>query len=155
MNLIKTKQKGFTIIELVLVLTIIVVLIGLSVGYYMNSQIRMDVNSEASNVVHYLRLTQSNAASGLNNSKHGIHFESGYYVIFKGNSYDPNSTANFRINLPSTMIINNMALNGGGHDVIFSKTDGTTTNYGSISVYSAKINKAVQITISQIGTINY
>jgi len=155
MESMKTKNKGFTIIELVLVIVIMGILLGLAGIYYNNSQLRADINSQANNIVHYLRLAQSNAVSGLNGVNHGIHFESSFYVTFEGDAYDQNSPQNFRMDLPATMTINSIALNGSGSDVIFQKGNGETEEYGSISLNSAQIGKTIPITITAIGTINY
>jgi type II secretory pathway pseudopilin PulG len=142
-------------IEMVLVLALIGILLGMSVLYYGNSQVRADINTQASNIVHYLRLAQSAASSGLNNKSHGIHFEAASYTTFEGDSYLPTDPENFIVVLPQTMTINSISLNGNGNDVIFSKTNGETINQGTISLNSAQINKTIPITITTIGTINY
>lgn len=148
-------KKGFTVIEIVLVLALIGILLGMSILYYGNTQVRADIDSQASNIVHYLRLAQSGASSGLNDKSHGIHFEAASYTTFEGDSYNQADPENFKIDLPATMTINAISLNGGGNDVIFSKTDGDTANYGTISLNSAQINKTITITITSVGTINY
>lgn len=155
MRISKKNNKGFTLIEIVLVIAIFGILLGLSAMYYQSTQVRTDIHTQATNIVHYLRLAQSNAASGLNNQDHGVHFESGYYTTFRGSSYVQNDPNNFRMDLPSTMTVSNISLNGGGSSVIFTKSTGETTNYGTISLTSAQINKTIPITITEVGTINY
>ncbi len=147
--------KGFTIIELVLVLTILGATFGFSVFAYQNSQVRADVNAEVSGLVAQLRLAQSNAASGQNNTSHGIHFETDSYTAFSGISYNPADTNNFIVPLPSQVTIANISLNGNGSEVIFTTPDGTTTTYGTLDMTSTAIGKTVTITINPIGTINY
>lgn len=154
MSILKNKF-GFSILEIILVLAILGTLVGLVTTYYTNSQVRADINTQASSIAYYLRLASSNASSGLNNADHGVHFENSAYTIFQGNPYNPADTANFQINLPDTITINNISLNGGGQDVIFSKANGETTNYGTISLNATNIGKTVTITINSAGIINY
>lgn len=155
MQIYTNKKKGFSMLEVILAISIMAILVGLATTYYSNSQVRADVNSQAANIVHYLRLAQSNAASGLNNTNHGLHFETSSYTIFEGESYDNDSPKNVKIDLPSTMTIDGINLDGGGGNVIFLKSTGETDNFGTITVNSAAINKTVTITINYVGTINY
>ena len=155
MRIYGKKTRGFSILEVILTIVIMSVLVGLAATYYSNSQIRADVNSQAANIIHYLRLAQSNAASGLNNANHGLHFEASSYTIFEGELYNNNDPENVKIDLPSTITINGINLDGGGHDVIFLKATGETDNFGTITLNSAAINKTVTIIVNYVGTINY
>lgn len=151
----ESTKKGFTIIELMLVIVLIGISVGLSISYYRTSQIRADINSQAANIVHYLRLAQSGAVSGLGDSDYGVHFENSSYTTFKGSSYNPNSSSNFEIEIPATMTLNNIILNGAGSDVIFTRPNGETNSFGTLELSSAEINKSFTITITSAGTINY
>ncbi|MFA6992275.1 MAG: type II secretion system protein [Candidatus Gracilibacteria bacterium] len=151
----KSTKKGFTIIELMLVILLIGISIGLAISYYRTSQIRADINSQAANIVHYLRLAQSSAVAGLGNSDYGIHFENSSYTTFKGSSYNPTSETNFQIEIPATMTLNNIFLNGGGNEAVFTRPNGETVTYGTVTLSSAEINKSFTITITSSGTINY
>jgi len=148
-------KKGFTIIELVLVIMLLSISIGMTISYYRTSQIRADINSQVANMVHYLRLAQSSATAGLEDSNYGVHIENSFYTTFKGSSYNPLSDTNFQIDIPSTMSLGNILLNGGGSDVIFTKPSGETTTYGTFTLSSAEINRSFTVTITPIGTINY
>mgnify|MGYP001584073110 CR=1 FL=1 len=151
----QSTEKGFTVMELMLVITLVSISIGLAISYYSGSQIRADINSQTANIVHYLRLAQSSAVAGLGNSDYGLHFEDSSYTTFKGSSYNPVSETNFQIQIPPTMTINNILLNGGGGDVIFTRPNGETNTFGTLTLSSAEINKSFTITITPTGTINY
>ncbi|MFA6917832.1 MAG: type II secretion system protein [Candidatus Gracilibacteria bacterium] len=149
------RTRGFTMLEIVLTIAIMAVLIGFAGTYYANSQVRADINSQAANIIHYLRLAQSNAVSGLDNANHGLHFETSSYTTFQGDSYNANDSKNFKMDLPSSITINGINLDTGGSDVIFLKTTGETDNFGTIVLNSAAINKTITITINYVGTVNY
>ena len=147
-------KKGFSLIEVLLVIVIMATLLGIASTYYSNSQVRADISSQAANIVHYLRLAQSGAASGLNDSDRGVHFDETGYTLFEGSIYDEDDLKNVRKELPETMTISDINLNGGD-DVVFSKSNGETDNYGTITLSSAAIGRDIPIAINSIGTINY
>lgn len=148
-------KKAITMVELILVIALLGIAVGFSILYHQTSQVRADVNSQTSTLVSYMRLAQTKAMSGKNNTSHGIHLESDAYTLFEGASYSPSDPDNIVMSLPSTIAIQTIALNGGGSDVIFSPPHGETTTYGSFDMTSGQINKTLPITISSFGTITY
>lgn len=149
------KQKGFTLLEIMLVIILLSAVLGFSVLYYQNSQVRADVNSQAAVLVSYLRLAQSNASSGQNNTFKGVHLNNNSYVMFSTTSYNSSDPNNYPITLPPVISIQSINLSGGGQDVIFTSPEGKTNNYGNLQIFSSQINKTLTINISQIGAINY
>lgn len=141
--------------EVILVLIILAIGFGFSILYTQNIQISSDINTISSNFVEFTRNVQSNSKSGNQNLATGIHLEATKYVLFEGGVYDPNSQTNYTVQLPSTVVIQNINLNGGGSDVIFSSPKGATNNYGTFSFFSSQTNKLVLITITKIGTVEY
>lgn len=138
-----------------LVVTLFVMGLGFALLYTQSSQVRTDVNTQAANLISYLRQAQSNAAAGKNDTSHGIHFGTGSYVIFEGSSYVLAGSGNFTVELPQSMVLQNLLLNGGGSDVIFNPPLGETSNYGSLEIHSEQIGKTLTINIGSIGTIDY
>lgn len=151
----KKKHDGFTVIEIMLVIIVFSILLGLATLYSQTSQLRNDVNSQAQMLASYMRLAQSNAGSGKNNEGSGIHFEANAYTLFNGNSYSNGNAENFIIELPSTIQIENIALNGNGNDLIFQPPNGETTTYGTINLTAPQIQKTLTITIYSLGNVSY
>lgn len=151
----KPNKKGFTILEIILSITLLGTIITLGALGYRDSQVRADINLEAANMVHYLRLAQSAAASGLNDSDQGIHLESDSYTLFEGGSYNEENPENFEIELPATIAIEEINLHGTDNDIVFEKGNGKTDNYGTFSMNSTEIDRGFTITITPVGTINY
>lgn len=151
----KENTKGISLIEIVLVIVILGISIGMSVLYYQTSQVRADINTQVSQFTSYVRLVHSNAFAGLNNQSHGIHLEPLSYTTFIGSSYNESDPNNFEIELPPTIIIQNILLNGGGSDLIFSSPNGETDDFGSLDFFSDQINKTVTVEISRLGTVTY
>jgi prepilin-type N-terminal cleavage/methylation domain-containing protein len=148
-------QKGFTMLEVIVVIIIFAVILGLSILYYQTTQVRTDLNGQVSQFVSYARLAQSGTDAGKNNSDHGIHLENNRYVLFIGSSYVNGAGTNVVIPLPPTIVIQNINLNGGGSDIVFERPYGETTDFGSVDFHSAQLNETKTITISNLGNINY
>jgi prepilin-type N-terminal cleavage/methylation domain-containing protein len=148
-------KKAFTLLEIMVVVGLMAIIFLIPVLYTQASQVRFDFNTQVSTAVSYLRLAQSDAAAGRDNKKHGVHLAADSYTVFSGDSFNPSDEANFEIELPPTIVIRNVSLNGGGSDVIFSGPYGETQAYGTFQLYSQQINKSLTINVSQIGTINY
>lgn len=154
MKLKKITTKAFSLIEVIIIVILVSMSVGLAALYYQSSQVRSDVNSQTKTLVAYLRLAQSNADSG-NTDFNGIHLDQTSYTLFTGATYNDSAPENYEIELPPTMIIQNIALNGNTTDIIFTTPKGETESYGAFQINSAQINKTNTITINQIGTINY
>ncbi len=155
MRFAQNKNSGFTIIEIVLVLTILAILFGLSMLYYQTTQVRADLNAQVSNFVGLVRLAQSSAEAGLNGTPHGVHLEEDRYVIFAGDVYDADDPSNYEVVLPPTIAIDDYVLNDGGNTVLFSPPNGSTNDYGTIVFLSDQINQSKTITITNVGSIYY
>lgn len=148
-------KKAFTLLELILVITLLAIMIGLAALYYQTAQVRADANTQAAILVSYFRLAQSNAMAGNENESYGIHLGTDSYVFFEGSTYVQDADSNIELELPPTLTLQNIVLNGDGSDVIFTPPQGETDDYGSLEIFSSQINKTISITITSLGTIRY
>lgn len=139
------KKNGFSLIEVILVVVLLSATIGFSLLYYESSVVRADINSQAAVLVSQLRLAQSNAQSGRTTGFKGIHLET--------DSYTQLQPGNLETVLPQAISIQNINLNGGGNDIVFTQPSGTTSTYGSFDM--ASDSKTITINISSLGSINY
>ena len=140
---------------MVIVITIFAVSLGLFTLYSQTSQVRSDLNSQRDVFVSYLRLAQSDSASGKDSESHGIHLAESYYAVFVGDAYVEGGSGNISIELPDSLIFTNINLNGGGEDIIFDSPFGETDEYGTVDLFSEQTNKTSQITINSLGLINF
>lgn len=147
------KKNGFSLIEVILVVVLLSAAIGFSLLYYESSVVRADINSQAAVLVSQLRLAESNAQSGRTTEFNGIHLETNAYITFSGENYNPSESNNLETALPPSIDIQNVTLNGGGNDIIFTGPAGTTNTYGSLDMVSD--SKTITINISSLGSINY
>lgn len=144
-----------TLLEIILVATLISLSLGATIIFIRRSQINADINAQTENLVYHLRLAQSNAIAGVNNSSHGVHIESAMFSIFEGSTYDAENEQNFTIELPSTYSIQNINLENGGSDIVFTAPEGETDDYGYFTITATDIDEENTITITPKGTISY
>lgn len=147
------RTRGISLIEILLVLFLISLLTAIGVGMYSSSQVNADFRVQRDSVVSYLRLAQSKARSGFNDTDHGVYFGVSSYTLFEGSVYDELSDSNFVVELPGTMVIENISLNGGGSSVVFEGPNGETSDYGTLEINAADFNKSATIRIEQEGVI--
>lgn len=149
------KRTGFTSLELILVLTLLAILIGGIAVFSRLSILRADLNAQTTEVVSMLRLAQSKAAAGEGGLSHGVHLESGQFVLFEGGTYSASDPSNFVKSLPASLSFQNISLNGGGSDIIFSPPQGETTTYGSFVLSSSDSGQSRTISITNLGLVQY
>jgi len=147
-------KKAFTILEIMLVVTIMAISLGLFALYSQASQVRSDLRGQTGVFVSHLRLTQSDAMSGKGNVDHGVHLEDTGYTVFYGSIYNVNNPNNEVITLPVSLTIQNILLNGGGSDILFTTPHGETLQYGSVDVTSTS-GDSITISIGALGTVQY
>lgn len=149
------KYKAFTLLEMLLVFTLIALFFGLGLLYTQTSTLRADLNTQADELAAYVRLAQSAAAGGKGDQEHGIRLESDSYTLFVGATYNELDSTNIVIALPPTVEIQNISLNGGSADLIFSPPHGETENYGSFQLVSLNTGDSVTLMVNTYGSIEY
>jgi len=150
-----SKRTGLTLLEIVLVLALISLSLSLSIIFVRRTQINADINAQTENLVYHLRLAQSNAISGVNNSPHGVHIESTKFSVFEGATYNEENEQNFTIELPASYSIQNINLQNAGSDIVFTAPNGETEDYGDFTLTATNIDEENTITITEKGTISY
>jgi prepilin-type N-terminal cleavage/methylation domain-containing protein len=116
-------QRGFTLIELIIVMSIIGILLGFSTINLSRSQQSASLNAVEQILLSDLRQQQLKAMVGdaegrAASDSYGIHFDSNKYVLFHG-TYSEGEPSNSVINLDS-----NMQFNNPEYDIVFSRLSG-------------------------------
>ncbi|MDD4901638.1 MAG: prepilin-type N-terminal cleavage/methylation domain-containing protein [Patescibacteria group bacterium] len=124
-------RQGFTLIEVLLVATILAMIAGFSIGIYDNYSRNMELESTGKNIIYDLRQMRAYAAAGVDQRKWGIHLSNGtqdYYELFStptdyADAGKTRVSANY---LPATLHFVKPA-EGVNLDIIFSSISGNTT----------------------------
>ena len=146
--MVRDKHRlGFTLVEMLLVIALIVGILGLSLPLYRSFQTRNDLDLSANGVVLLLRhaklLSQGMAAD----QPWGVHVENGDAVIFVGSSYATRFATDVHYAIPSTFAIS------GVSEVVFQKMTGYPTSASTLTITTPS-NESRIITINAKGTIS-
>ncbi|HUW71738.1 MAG TPA: type II secretion system protein [Candidatus Humimicrobiaceae bacterium] len=114
----KTK-KGFTLIELMIAIALIIMFSGLTLPVGFNFYQESTLNDQARNLENSLRRAQAMAMTGRGESNAGVKIEEGQYTIFEGESFgERRGEADIIIPFP-------IALSTSGIDeIVFQKLTG-------------------------------
>ena len=123
------KERGFSLLEILLVMGILVILSAVAVSSFINYQIVVEADEEAQRIESLLRSAQGKAITFEENSQWGVHFSNpssspSFYEIFAGPTYP--GTIKETIYLSSRFVFTNPVV-GATQDIIFEKRSGKST----------------------------
>lgn len=83
-------KKGFTLIELILVIAMLAIIGGMSVPFFQSFQVTSDLATYSDTVARTLRRAQAQARAGQNTDSWGVFFDtaSNDITLFYGDDYD-------------------------------------------------------------------
>lgn len=142
-------KKGFTLIEIMLVVALIVAIGGISVPVYQAFQVKNNLDVAAYTIAQTLRRAQVLSQSGADDSIWGVHIVSGNVTLFKGVDFAGRDASADE----ASEISPNIALTGIT-DITFSKLFGEPQSIGDIILTTAN-NDTKNITINAKGIVEY
>jgi len=153
-NRFRKTRKGFTLLELLVVVGITVVLAGVGISTYINQQRSKLLNTTAQEIVSYLRYAQQKSMVQEGGNQWGIHFENpasgdDFYSLYTGSSYtSPEETRYLPNGINFTTPEDNETIN-----IPFYKLIGDSL--GGMIAICGYSNECVSITILSQGLIVY
>ncbi len=154
----KNNSYGFTLVELVLVLGIILTLFGMTMFNLVGTQQTSEVGTTADTLVSDMASQQTKAMLGIGTSSgtnYGIYFQTDRYVLFKGNYYNPADSTNFTVMLNSGLQFSNITF--PQDSIIFSSVTGTASGFlsgaNSVSVGESDGTKTKTISVNRYGIV--
>jgi len=150
----QTKNNGFSLLEVLLVIGIVSVLATASFGIYYGFIAKSDLDMAKKNIVFTLKQAQGKAMAGEDGRKWGVHFVNGasdYYELFSTPT-DYNDAAkviNATTYLPGRVFFTEPA---SSSDIIFEKIRGTVAAAASVIISSPE-NQTSAISVSALGNI--
>lgn len=148
-------MKGFTSIEIVLVLGILLILVLVAVPFFQSFSVSHQLDTNTQEILNALRRAQAAAMGSKENSKFGVYLGTGSgasYTFFRGDSYATRDTEYDEVyTLPQTIAL---SLNiGGGSEIVFGKLKGAPSVTGTVTLTSVN-NETRVLNINQVGRIN-
>ena len=153
-------KNGFTIIEVLVAISILAILSTVSVSNFYLLQKSFDLDTGVQEVMEILKLAQSRTLSSESNSQYGVYFDSAVspnkYTLFKGATFATRIVASDQNYwLPKTTEFFNISF-GASPEVVFDRLSGTSAQSGSISLrLKADVNQNKIIYISNSGLVSF
>ena len=144
----KYLNRGFSLIELIIVIAIFSVIASISITSYVDYTSYQNREIAVNSLVQALRFAQSNAQTVEGDSKWGVEILPTQLVIFKGSTYATRASSSDQINGFSGGIVAS-----GLSEVVFEKMVGNTTTVGTTTLTNKAGAKNIQI--NEKGTITY
>jgi prepilin-type N-terminal cleavage/methylation domain-containing protein len=146
-NFSKKNLGGFTLIEILIVISLISILIFFLVSIGLNFYKSQQLESQAQTILQILRRAQLKAMAIEFDSSFGVYLTNSNYTLYKGSSYATRDLQYDEVfELPE--IINVKGLS----EVVFSKSEGKPNITGNIILTADSQQKIINI--NEIGRIN-
>lgn len=152
--------RGFTLIEIIIAVSIFVILSGIIVGGFVFLQQRSYLNRNAHEFVEVLRLARNKSLASEDNLQYGIYINTAtspnQYTLFKGSTYaerDQSYDRNYSLIMPVSFSAVNL---GGENEINFNRLTGSSEQSGNVILqYGSDTSKNTTIYISNSGAVSF
>jgi len=142
-------RRGFSLIELLIVVAIIVVISGLSLFVGLDFYKTYALNSERDIVVGILMKIRNKAANNFNQSAHGVFIDSNGYTMFQGPSYALRNAS-----YDEFVKRNSSVTESGLGEIVFEQLTGSLTSSAGDITLNNNV-KSINISLNDEGRINW
>jgi len=153
-------KQGFTIIEFLIVLSVLIIIITISAGAFSFLIKKSDLDSSTNNIINILLLARNKTIASEQAKQYGVYFDISSsphrYILFQGPSYASRAVSFDEIyNLSAAIEFSNLVFSGSGNEVVFNRLDGRTDNSGNLVIRSLKANETRDIYVYSSGQISF
>ncbi|MGD8373438.1 MAG: prepilin-type N-terminal cleavage/methylation domain-containing protein [Candidatus Woesebacteria bacterium] len=144
------RDDGFSLLEVLLSVAILVMLAGLSLPVFASFNNRNDLDIAAQSLVDSLRRAQVYARGVKADDQWGVNVQQGSITVFKGSDFNArDSSYDEVISMPSTLTPSDMTM------VVFAKNNANPSQAGSFTLSSSAASQIKTVTINEKGTVEY
>ena len=130
------KQRGFTFIEILVVIGIIGLFIGLSIPQLRSFQQVSHLENINKEVIAALRLAQSHTLASKGALQYGVYFDvvsiPNQYILFEGSNYATRNAPKDEVKVLKKEVEISSILLGGEKEVVFARLTGQANSQGAI-----------------------
>jgi type II secretory pathway pseudopilin PulG len=145
---IVSKNKAFTLIEIILVLTIFISLLAIGTFIEPKTHNKRLLSSEHDILISILLKARNQSMNNINGKKYGIHIDSDSYIIFNDFPYDKNNinnisfpkNKNIKITASPILLDQNNEI-----EIIFNQLSGEIENEGQIKMEDDLMTKYINL----------
>jgi len=153
-------QRGFTVMEVLIVVAILVVLGAIVIGDYATYQKKTDLQNAVQEFIAVLQVAQERTLASDNGAQYGVHISTAVspniYTLFQGASYASRVTSYDQPHsVPKNVQFSSLNI-GAANDIVFDRLVGTTANSGSLSLQNTvDTSQTKTLYISGQGTVGF
>lgn len=141
-------QKGFTLIELILVIAIISILMALSASIGSSFLVRNYTQNTVNDLISKLRIAQLNSLLAKKDKEWGVRIQGNQIILFAGTSYTTRDVSVDEV----TPYPNTISISPNNSEYVFTKLTGNS-NVATITI-SNNIGESEVININQEGIVD-
>lgn len=139
-------KGGFTVIEVLLVISLMAIAAGVALPAGRHLLVRNDLATSTITLRQTMRRAQHLADSNSHDSDWGVRAEAGRVVLFKGATYSTRDT-----DFDEVYEISNSLIIGGDQEVVFSRVDAATVPASTTLTTSLGATNTVRV--SSVGVV--
>jgi len=143
------KQRGFTIIEMLLSIALITVIAGIGIPIYQSLQVRNDLDVAVDSFVQSARRAQVLSRASDGDTSWGVYVASSTITVFKGSTYASRDS-----DYDETFAILTELTPSGVTEIVYTKFTGAPQTTGMTTLTSGA-NEVRNININEKGVIEY
>lgn len=152
-------QRGFTLLEFLIALALMVLLLGAALPLYGNLQWTAQLSESAVHAVSDIRLARELSVARQDDSQYGVYFDvnpagADRFIFFRGATYATRNQSYDRVTTLSERVILTQALSGGGSELVFSKSAGIPSATGTVTMTHSQSNLFRTITVNTYGMVD-
>jgi len=155
-------KKGFTVLELLIVIAIGIAMASMAIPIYGGLQTRAQSEESAAQMVQVLRTAKVRAEGGFNDVSHGVYFDinaasDDRYILYQGGSYATRVSSYDQtfVLMPVLSIENiDLSLTGSDIDINFLQGNSEPNNIGEFRINHESDNSKI-VEIRNFGKIDY
>lgn len=144
-------SHGFTVLELLIVISILAVLLTIVVSSFSSFRRSSVLNTEVQELVTVINRARLLSVSSKNDQQFGVHLESGKVVLFEGSTYSAGASTNETHTFNSMLTLSPVVVSGGGAEVLFEKVTGATAQNATTTLLVTGTTASTTVVIRPTG----
>lgn len=151
MKNVRTINQGFTLVELLLVISLLLVLGTMGTGFAARFFAQDALANTMDQLINDLRQAQLNAMMGKQNNNWGVHYASNTITLYMGTTFGTTPAFNQTFSVPASVTITNFTdINYAGLNGI--PTTGTPSTTPTISVKANGVTETITVNAQGVAT---
>lgn len=143
--------RGYTVLELLIVIAILVLLLATIIPSFLDFRRSSILNTETQELITMVNRARLLSVSSKNDEQFGVHFQTSKIVLFQGATYSAGASTNEEHLFNSMLMLSNITVNGGGSDVLFEKVTGATSQNATTTLLVTDTTASTTVVILPTG----